>query len=324
MVVWCSERDHPWPGMEGIEVEAEVRQTADFAELEGLIGDAQVFVDTDLGRRALPRVWDRAAKLRWVHATSAGVDKLLFPELAESDLPITNAAGIFDDGIAEYVVGLMLVFAKDLIATLELQRREEWRHRDNEGLAGTRLVVVGAGRIGRAIATRARALGVDVVGVASRDRPGDDDFRRIVASASLGDELAEADWVAIAAPLTDATRGLFDEATFARMKPGARLINIGRGPIVVTDDLVAALESGRCGGAGLDVFEEEPLPAGHPLWAMPNVVVSPHMAGDIRGWREATSRQFIDFFRRWRAGEELPNRVDTRRGYAPVHGREGR
>jgi len=138
-----------------------------------------------------------------------------------------------------------------------------------------------------------------------------------VGYGQLHQRLAEYDFVVVAAPLTPATEGLFDAAAFAAMAPEARFINIGRGPIVRTDDLVAALREGQIAGAALDVFEEEPLPANHPLWDLPNTHLSAHMAGDVSGWRRALSEQFIDNFRRWRRGDPLRNLVDKEQGFVP-------
>ncbi len=241
---------------------------------------------------------------------------LMFPELVASAIPVTNARGVFDRTIAEYVLGIVAAFAKDFWRTRALQQQQRWQHRDTERIAGARMLVVGAGSIGREIARLARAVGMQVSGLARQARDDDPVFGEVYAAEELARVLPLADYVVIAAPLTEATRHLFDAAALALMKPTARLINIGRGPIVDTDALVAALRANRLAGAALDVFEEEPLPASHPLWAMEQVLISPHMAGDFAGWREALSAQFIANFHRWRAGQPLVNLVDKRRGYA--------
>jgi phosphoglycerate dehydrogenase-like enzyme len=196
-----------------------------------------------------------------------------------------------------------------------MKRRRIWEHRDTERVDGSRVLVVGAGSIGRTIARLVRAAGMAVEGVASHARAEDPDFDAVHGSAALHDALPHADYVVVATPLTDATHGLFDARAFARMKPSARFINIGRGPVVQTDALVEALRAGHIAGAALDVFEEEPLPDDHPLWTMPQVILTAHMAGDFIGWREALSAQFIENFGRWLRGEELVNLVDKRRGY---------
>lgn len=309
--------EDPPPGLEPVEREAELRFAADLPSLRAALADAEVLLVTDFRTGLLREAWPDARGVRWVHATSAGVDAMMFPELVGSEVPVTNARGIFDRPIAEYVLGLMLMFAKDLPNTLVLQREHRWRHRDTERIEGRRVLVVGAGSIGRAIARLAAAAGMHVEGVASRARASDPDFAAVHGSEDLHRALGEADYVVVAAPLTPATRGMFDAAAFRAMRPSARFINIGRGPIVDTAALVEALRAGTIAGAGLDVFEEEPLPADHPLWDLPGVIVSAHMAGDVRGWRESLSEQFIANFRRWRAGEPLHNLVDKRRGYVP-------
>ncbi|MBK1726907.1 D-2-hydroxyacid dehydrogenase [Halorhodospira neutriphila] len=307
----------PPPGLEPLEGRAEIRHATDREALIDAVAEADILLVTDFRSALVAEAWPHARRLQWVHATSAGVDALLFPELIAAPVPLTNARGIFDRPIAETVLGLVLLFAKDLRTTLALQQRQEWRHRETECIAGRHALVVGAGAIGRQIARLLTAAGLTVDGVASRPRGDDPDFGAVHGTAALHAHLGEADYVVIAAPLTAATAGLFDAAAFRAMAPSARLINIGRGPIVVTDDLVAALREGAIAGAALDVFEQEPLPAGHPLWGMENVVVSPHMAGDFRGWQAALSAQFVANFERWAAGAPLHNVVDKQRGYVP-------
>ncbi|ASQ94869.1 D-2-hydroxyacid dehydrogenase [Streptomyces sp. 11-1-2] len=264
---------------------------------------------SDAVRDAWPGEGPRPA---WVHTASAGVDRLLCPELITSDTVLTNARGVFEQPIAEYVAGLVISMAKDFHGTWELQRQRRWQHRETMRLAGTRAVVVGAGPIGRAIDSTLASLGVvvDLVGRTARQgvRGGDE----------LPELLPSADWVVCAAPLTDATRGMFDRTIFDRMKSTARFINVGRGPLVVEKDLTAALVARRIGGAALDVFEHEPLASNDPLWDVPGLFISPHMSGDTVGWRDHLADQFQDNYERWCAGEPLLNIVDKRLGYVPV------
>ncbi|MFJ4922117.1 D-2-hydroxyacid dehydrogenase [Streptomyces sp. NPDC088725] len=250
---------------------------------------------------------------RWVHTASAGVDRLLCPELINSDTVVTNARGIFEKPIAEYVTGLMIAMAKDLPGTLELQRQHRWRHREGLQVGGSRAVVVGAGPIGRAIADMLKALGVEVAVTGRTARPG-------VHGADQLDRLVTgADWVISAAPLTDATRHMFDARLFGLMQPSARFINVGRGQLVVEDDLLAAVSKGWIAGAALDVFEHEPLDPANPLWDVPGLIVSPHMSGDTIGWRDRLGTQFLDLYELWADGKPLPNVVDKKRGYVPMH-----
>ncbi|MER8158235.1 D-2-hydroxyacid dehydrogenase [Streptomyces sp. NPDC094472] len=264
---------------------------------------------SDAVRDAWPGEGPRPA---WVHTASAGVDRLLCPELVTSETVLTNARGVFEQPIAEYVAGLVISMAKDFRGTWELQRQRRWQHRETMRLAGTRAVVVGAGPIGRAIDSTLASLGVVVDLVGRTARPG------VRGGDELPELLPSADWVVCAAPLTDATRGMFDRTIFDRMKSTARFINVGRGPLVVEKDLTAALVARRIGGAALDVFEHEPLASNDPLWDVPGLFISPHMSGDTVGWRDHLAEQFQDNYERWCAGEPLLNIVDKRLGYVPV------
>lgn len=255
---------------------------------------------------------------RWVHTASAGVDRLVFPALVAAPTVLTNARGVFEQPIAEYVAGLVVAMAKDFHGTWELQRQRRWRHRETMRVAGSRAVVVGSGPIGRAVATTLASLGIRVELVGRTPREKDPEFGRVHGDGALPGLLPEADWVVCAAPLTERTRGMFDAAAFARMKSSARFVNVGRGPLVVTDDLVDALLAHRLAGAALDVFEEEPLGRGSRLWDVPGLLVSPHMSADTYGWRDALAEQFLENFERWRHERPLRNVVDKHLGYVPV------
>jgi len=305
------------PGLEPLLEQAEVRFAWDAETLREAMPGTQLMMVTDFRTGALPAAWDLADDLKWIHATSAGVDALMFPELVESDVIVTNAQGIFDRTIAEYVLCTILMFTKDFPRSIRLQLNHEWKHRDTERTEGKRVLVVGAGSIGRQIAQLTRAIGLETHGIARRARDSDPDFEAVHDNSAIPEQLGLADFVVIAAPLTPATKGLFDAQAFRAMKPTARLINIGRGPIVQTDDLVAALEKGEIAGAGLDVFEEEPLPSDHPLWSMDNVLITAHMAGDFIGWTEALTEQFLKNYANWQRGESLFNVVDKASGYVP-------
>ncbi|GHB28628.1 D-2-hydroxyacid dehydrogenase [Streptomyces chryseus] len=275
---------------------------------------ADVLLVWDFTSDAVRRLWPgEGPRPRWVHTASAGVDHLLCPELVASDTVVTNARGIFDLPIAEYVSGLVVAMAKDLPGTLELQRQRRWQHRETQRVAGSRAVVVGSGPIGRETARLLRALGVVTALVGRTERPG------VHGAQDLPPLLSRADWVICAAPLTDATRGMFDAAAFGAMPPSARFINVGRGPLVVEDDLVDALRKRWIAGAALDVFAAEPLTPQSPLWDVPGLLVSPHMSGDTVGWRDELGAQFVDLYERWASGKPLPNVVDKKRGYVPSH-----
>lgn len=287
---------------------------ADEDTLAEQLPSADVLLVWDFTSDAVRRAWPGdGSRPRWVHTPSAGVDRLLCPELAESDTVVTNARGIFERPIAEYVAALILAMAKDLPGTLGLQRQRHWRHREGLSVAGTRAAVVGAGPIGRTIARTLKALGILTAVVGRTPRDG------IHGVRDLDPLLARADWVVCAAPLTDDTRGMFDARRFDLMQPSARFVNVGRGPLVVESDLVAALDKRWIAGAALDVFEQEPLPSDSPLWDAPGLIVSPHMSGDTVGWRDRLGEQFVDMYEAWSAGRPLPNVVDKKRGYVPMH-----
>jgi phosphoglycerate dehydrogenase-like enzyme len=315
-VVVLADRDLP-PNLDEIGRLCVVR-TAGPTDLAGALPGADVLLTWDFRTPALADAWPKADRLRWVHTASAGVDNVLTADVVASGVIVTNSRGVFDGAIAEYVLGLVLAFAKDLPGTWDRQRRREWRHRDTERVAGTTAVVVGVGPIGRAVARLLRGLGMRVRGVGRTARADDPDFGDVASSADLARLLPEADYVVLAAPLTDETRGLVGAPELGAMRPTARLINVGRGELVDEPALVAALEAGRIGGAALDVFEREPLPASSPLWDLPGVIVSPHMSADAVGWREQLGELFLDNLRRWCAGHPLRNVVDKSVGYVPT------
>lgn len=314
LAVLCGE-SRP-PDMRAVESGAVVRYTDAAGLAEALSGADALFV-YDFLSTAVPQAWHAADRLRWLHIASAGVDPVLFPGLRESDVVLTNSRGVFDDAIAEYVLGVVLAFAKDFARSYDLQREGRWQHRETERIAGHEVLVVGTGPIGRAIARLLRAAGMRVSGAGRRERIGDPDFGVVHESARLTEVLPHADYVVAVAPLTEHTKGMFDARAFAAMKPSARFVNVGRGELVVTSDLIKALESNAIAGAALDVFDTEPLPAESPLWTLPDVLVSPHMSGDFIGWRNTLVEVFTENFRRWRAGEPLRNVVDKTLGYVP-------
>ncbi|MFF4830686.1 D-2-hydroxyacid dehydrogenase [Streptomyces sp. NPDC001315] len=287
---------------------------ADAGSLARHLPDADVLLVWDFASTAVRDAWPgEGPRPRWVHTASAGVDHLMCPALAASDTVVTNARGVFEQPIAEYVAALVLAMAKDLPRTWELQGRREWRHREGQRLAGTRACVVGSGPIGRAIARTLKALDVTTALVGRVPRTG------IHGPGDLDRLLARADWVIAAAPLTEQTRHMFDTRRFGVMQPSARFVNVGRGQLVVEDALAEALAKRWIAGAALDVFEDEPLTPDSPLWQVPGLIVSPHMSGDTVGWRDDLGAQFVELYERWEAGRNLPNVVDKKRGYVPGH-----
>jgi phosphoglycerate dehydrogenase-like enzyme len=267
---------------------------------------------------ALTEAWPAARKLRWIHLPAAGIDKLLFPELVASDVVVTNARGIFDRPIAEYVLAYVLAHAKQTAATLRRQQAHQWEHHETASITGAHALVVGTGAIGTEIGRLLRAVGLEVWGAARAARGPDAVFTHIINSADLAEHAAWVDYLVVASPLTDATYGVVNSAVFRALKPTAYLVNIARGACVDEQALLQALHEGSLAGAALDVFETEPLPLEHPFWSDEKVVVSPHMSGDVVGWRAALTRQFLDNMARWLDGRPLENVVDKGQGFAQL------
>ena len=316
LVTGAGERDAP-PGLSSLASRARLAFAETPDDIAARIGDADVIFAWRPERATLEPNLSRARRLRWIQTASAGVDRLLFPALVEADVVVTNARGVFDDAMAEYAIACILVFAKDLAATIADSRRAVWHYRYTEPVQGRSLLVLGPGPIGTAVARRASALGMRVEAIASAGRPASAPYDRVRGPDALGDALGAADYVVNTLPLTERTRHLLDDAAFEAMRPTARLVNLGRGATVDEAALVRALRRGAIAGAALDVFETEPLPSDSPLWRMPNVIVSPHMSGDLEGWEERVVDVFARNLDRFLRREPLSNVVDKSRGYVP-------
>jgi phosphoglycerate dehydrogenase-like enzyme len=265
---------------------------------------ADVILNWTGSRELLRRVWRMAPRVRWVHSRSAGLDELLFPELAESPVILTNARGLFSDILGEFVIGAILFFAKGFRRMVRSQEAGLWDQFDTVRVAGQTLGVIGFGDIGRAAALRAEALGMRVLPLRRESGPG---HKR--------DLLERSDYVLLSAPLTPETRGIVGEAELRAMRSSAVLINVGRGPLVDEAALLAALREKRIAGAALDVFDREPLPAGHPFYTLDNLLLSPHCADHTPDWQERAMQLFLDNFERYRKGALMRNVVDKKRGY---------
>jgi phosphoglycerate dehydrogenase-like enzyme len=313
LIMGAGPQDAP-RGLERIGERATLRYAPDPPALAAALPEADLLFFWRAEREELPAVWDRATRLRWIQSASAGVDALLFPALVASDVVVTNARGVFDEPIAEWVMGVLLAVSVDLVETLALQREQVWRHRETRRFAGSRVLVVGPGPIGRAIGLKAIALGAEVSLVGREPRP-DPVFGRVLGIDALAELLPAADHVVNALPLTEGTRRLFDERAFAAMGPRTSFVNIGRGATVDEEALIGGLRAGRPAFAALDVFDVEPLPASSPLWSLPGVIVSPHMCGDVAGWEDAVVDIFVDNVGRFVRGEPLRNLVDKRLGF---------
>jgi phosphoglycerate dehydrogenase-like enzyme len=280
------------------------------------LATAEVVLHCAGGRKRLEPLLARAPAVRWVHSRSAGVENVLFPALAASDVVLTNARGAYSRSLAEWVMAAVLFFAKDLRRLVRRQAEAKWDPFDPEEIASRTLGIVGYGDIGRAVARQARHFGMEVLALRRRPGAGKDDLAaEVVGHGGLDALMRRSDYVVVAAPITAGTRGLVGREAIAAMKPTAVLINVGRGPVVDEAALVDALTAGRIRGAALDVFDTEPLPAGHPFWRLENVLLSPHSADQVAGWREGAVDAFVEQVARYRRGEPLRNVVDKTQGY---------
>jgi phosphoglycerate dehydrogenase-like enzyme len=258
-----------------------------------------------------------ARKAKWIHSLWTGVDNVLCPEILASPLPLTNGRGVFRRPLAEWSIGAMLYFAYNMRRMIRQQQTGKWEAFTTEEIRGKTLGIVGYGGIGSTAAELASPFGMRIVALRRRpelfnqDSLVDESF----APAKLDQMLAASDYVLLAAPLTDETRGMIGAAQIAAMKPTGVLINVGRGAVVDEPALVQALEAGKIRGAALDVFAVEPLPSGHPFYQLENVLLSPHTADHVQDFIHLAVESFLENLSRFRANEPLLNLVDKHAGY---------
>ena len=247
----------------------------------------------------------------WIHSIQAGVDRFPFDRLREAGVTLTNSTGLHGASVGETVAGYMLSFARRLHRHRDAQRRGEWSKPDWDEaftLAGEQVCVVGLGTLGQGIARRADALGMDVVGVRRSPLPVEH-VRETYTTDRLGDAIADARFVVVTVPLTDATRGLVGAAELDTMRSDAYLVNVARGAVVDEAALVTALDAGDIAGAALDTFETEPLPESSPLWDFDEVIVTPHCAAFTVSYIDRVADIVRENVRRRQAGESLANEV---------------
>ena len=275
---------------------------------------AEVLLAWSSDGAAVARVLAVAPRVRWVHSWAAGVEWLLSPDLVASDVVLTNTRGVYGASLAEFAVGAMLYFAKDVARMRRNQREHRWEPFDVEMLRGATLGVVGYGDIGRRVASLGATLGMRVLVLRRRPEAAPDPAAPEMVTSKRA--LCErSDYLVLAAPITPDTRHLIGAGDLAVMRPTSVLVNVGRGGLVDQVALVAALRSGALKGAALDVFEKEPLPAGDPLFDLDNVLLSPHTADHTATWRDEAMAAFLENLRRYLAGEPLRNVVDKASGY---------
>ncbi len=290
----------------------------DYDRLPTELPDTDIFVGYSLRAEQLTH----AKKLKWIHSTAAGVSQLMYPELRDSGIVVTNPSGVFSPPMAEHTMGLILALARNFPDSTRHQDRSHWGQQEIwdkpqrlTELSGQVLLIVGFGSIGRELAKRARAFDMRVWGVTRSGKGDTTHAEKIVAAHQLEEALPQADYVVIAAPETSETRHLIGTPQIARMKPGARLINVGRGSLLDESALIRALESGALGGAALDVASVEPLPPESPLWKAPNLLITPHTSAvSDRLWDRETAL-LMDLLERWFNGREMFNEIDFARGY---------
>jgi D-2-hydroxyacid dehydrogenase (NADP+) len=294
-----------------------------YAEQKGDIG-AEEQLDTILAEAeiiygfGLPKnVIARAPKLKWVQMISAGVERFLNEELRQSSVIMTNVSGIHAIPIGEFVFGLMLMFAKQAPLCFQLKQQKQWKPFAPEILHSKTVGIVGLGSIGQEVARLAKAFGMRVL--ATRRSARQSKCARYVDVLLAPDQLlqllSDSDFVVLAIPLTRETKGIIGEAQLRSMKPTAYLINIARGNVIDEEILIRALEERWIAGAGLDVFATEPLPPDSRLWKLPNVILSPHVAGVMEDYMEHATKVFCENLKRYLNGRKLLNVVDKEKGY---------
>jgi phosphoglycerate dehydrogenase-like enzyme len=286
------------------------------ASFEEAATTASVIFNWSASRELLRTVFAMCPNVKWVHSRSAGLDNVLFPELVESDVILTNGRGVFSASLGEFALAAILYFAKDFRRMTRNQSAGRWEPFDVEVIAGKTVGIVGYGDIGRAVATRAHAMGMRVLATKRHAPLGNDPLiEHYYSPEQLREMVTDCDYVVVAAPLTAETRHMIDKPEFAAMKSDSVVINVGRGPVIHEEALVKALTSGRIKGAGLDVFEHEPLPAGHPLYRLENVLLSPHCADNTTDWKDHAMDFFLRQYDRFAKDEPLENVVNKRLGY---------
>jgi glyoxylate/hydroxypyruvate reductase len=288
---------------------------ADLARWAGLRASAEISFDFDW--QAPAEIHRNCPRLRWVQGTSAGLGGFLQRTgLDQTNLIFTTAAGVHGLPLAEFSLLGLLYFTKDVPGLRRSQARRQWLPRETAMLAGIRVVLVGLGGIGRQVAATLSAAGAEVIGVGREGRrydvPGVTSY---ATAASLDEVLPTAGALVLACPLTEQTKGMIGAGRLALLPPGAIVVNVARGAVLDEAALTAELASGRLGGACLDVFEKEPLPEDSPLWAMENVLISPHTASSVAAENSLITDLFIDNLQRWLDGAPLRNTYDRAAGY---------
>jgi len=300
----------------------QIHQAAPGAEVidagQERIADQLPTADVFCGHAKVPVPWDeviRRGPLRWIQSSAAGLDHCLVPSVVESDVPVTSASGLLADQVAEHTVALITASLRSLHVFFAAQRAREFLRQPTRDVHHSTVGIVGLGGVGRRVAEvlsvfRTRILATDWF---PYDKPPH--VAELWPADQLPRLLPQVDILILCAPLNDITRGMIDAAALAQMKHGALLVNVARGPLVVEDDLIATLRSGKLAGAAVDVTHTEPLPADSALWDSPNVIITPHVGGQSARRIDDCTDFFCENLRRFRAGKPLLNLVDKRLGF---------
>ncbi len=274
--------------------------------------DTEIFFGTDIKEwiKSLP-------ELKWVQVAIAGVDWILAdPDIADSDVAITNASGVHSIPVSEHVLAIMLSFCRNMNVHFKDQMNRKWRHLpEYRELSGSTMGVIGFGKIGEKIAETAKALGIKVLGLRRNPDRSSSFVDRMFGPDQLQEMLPACDWVVISAAATKETDGMIGATELNAMKKSAHIINIARGALIKEGELIKTLREGRIAGAGLDVFEKEPLEESSPLWELPNVIITPHIAAGTPYYVDRLVDIFCDNIRRYYSGKPLINLVDRKLGY---------
>ena len=298
--------------------EVNVVHLPDYKRVDQEIVDAEIVIAWSVR----PQQIATAKKLRWIHSPAAAVHQLIFPELVNSEIVLTNAREVHGPVVAEHVIALIFALAKKIPGSVRLQEKHVWGQqilwdelpRVRE-VAGATVGMVGLGSIGRPVVKSAKALGMRVIAVREHPEKGSEGADAVVGPAQIDEVFRQADYIVLAAPVTDSTKAIANAERLALMKLGACLINVGRGPLVDETALAAALLEKKIGGAALDVFPKEPLAADSPLWDVSNLLITPHTAALTDKLWERHYALFSGNLRRYLNGEPLLAVVDKRKGY---------
>ena len=280
--------------------------------------DSDIFVGFSLR----PEQFALARKLKWLHSTAAGVGQLMYPELRNSGIEVTNASGVHRVPMAEHILGTLIALARRFPDCFRYQQQARWAQQElwnapvrPRELRGQILLFIGFGAIGREVAKIIRPLGMRVWAVTRSGRAEEGLAEQVFPASKLDEALAQADFVVLAAPETPETRKMIGAREFALMKPSAYFLNVSRGALVDEPALISALEQHKIAGAALDVASQEPLPPENPLWKLDNAFITPHMSAVSEPLWERQTNLLMENLERWFAGDELLNRVDLNRGY---------